>query len=90
MSAHNLAFVAGKIENLGEIAVDESKGQSIAYWGDVERKSQEFYLRDKLGPVMHAYSELFGGVDRPTDKLVLAALPVDFDGLSAPGLIIFK
>ncbi|XP_011497354.1 PREDICTED: aminopeptidase N [Ceratosolen solmsi marchali] len=93
MSAHNFVFVIGNFEFLGEVPIDETpllKKQVIGYWGDAEHKTQDFYLRDKISPIVTAYAELFQGLARPTKNLSLVAMPVDFDGLSAPGLIIIK
>lgn len=87
MSAHNLAFVLTEgLEHLGELDA------GVSHWGvdPGKRGSRDFYLRDKLGPIVTAFSEIFGGVARPTKKLDLAALPVDFDGLSAPGLLVVR
>jgi hypothetical protein len=93
ISAHNLVFVIGSFESLGEVTIDETpllKKQIIGYWGDSEHKSQDFYLRDKITPIATAYAELFQGAVRPTENLNLVALPVDFDGISSPGLIVVR
>ncbi|KAJ8681944.1 hypothetical protein QAD02_017736 [Eretmocerus hayati] len=86
ISAHNLALVLGSNDTLVEI---ESDGP-MDHWGDLEQKSQEFYLRSKLEPLMQAYEEVFAGIQRPADKLDLVAVPMDFDGLSAPGIVVVK
>ncbi|XP_001608203.2 aminopeptidase N [Nasonia vitripennis] len=89
ISAHNLAFVIGaEIESLGQVPITEQ--QSLTYWADPGRKSQEYYLRDKLDRVLSAFAELFQGVSLPSDKLDLLALPIDFEGISAPGLIVVR
>lgn len=40
--------------------------------------------------MVSAFAELFDGVSRPSDKLDLLVLPIDFDGISAPGLIVVR
>ncbi|KAL7288638.1 hypothetical protein TKK_0017371 [Trichogramma kaykai] len=83
MSAYNLAFVDGDLENLDELA------PNVSHWS-INKPATDFYLRDKVGPVFEVYNELLQGVARPIDKLDIAALPVDTDGLSAPGLIVMR
>ena len=83
MSAHNLAFVAGELEMLGELA------PGVQHWA-ISSTLEEFYLKNKFELVIKAYNELFRSVQRPIEKLDVAALPVDTDGLSSPGLIVMR
>ncbi|XP_014203770.1 thyrotropin-releasing hormone-degrading ectoenzyme-like [Copidosoma floridanum] len=86
MPSHGLAFAIGSLEHLGELAL--GNGSSVGHWGCGDER-HEFYLQDKLAPIAEAFYELFGH-ERPIGKLDLLAAPVDFDGSSAPGLIVVK
>ncbi|XP_058791349.1 thyrotropin-releasing hormone-degrading ectoenzyme-like [Phymastichus coffea] len=87
ISPHNLAFVVGDFEQLSELSVNN---QSIVLWGAAEHMGQEFYLHQKIAKVVQAWESLFVGVPKLIEKLDIVALPVNYDGASAPGLIVVR
>lgn len=62
----------------------------MGHWACEEHEQpHEFYLQDKIGLILEAYDKMFQ-VDLPIGKLDLVVLPIDYDGSSAPGLIVVK
>lgn len=90
MSAHDLAFVISSPKYIVEIVDPDPSQPGVVYWGEAERREHELYLKNKVDLILDEYAEMFENISRPTDKLDLVALPIDYDGLSSPGLIVTR
>lgn len=86
LSPHNLAFVMGEIDSLGETKVGPDNA-TATFWGDAKKRSRGMYLLDKLGQIVTLLSDVFS-MSYPLPKLDIVALPSRIvNNAASPGLI---